>query len=267
MKTAIDKQGVIYPELSYSIVGAAMDVHNELGPGWNEWDYHRAMIEALGAKGHEIVSHERKALVHRGTDVDHFELDLLVDDLIILELKHIKMAFHPVHFTQIINYLKHWDKRLGMLINYGMDRLGYKRIPYDPVGSNLRTTGKWEELRRRIPALCERIESSVTGVLAAHGYGYGVATFKNLLIAELSHFGSAANQPTITPAYGPLTLDSRIIDCVSVDSELLLSVTATGQCASSTDLAYLKSYMKQMKIPYGVLVDIGCSEIQLKGVL
>ena len=69
MKKTIDKQGVIYPELSYSIVGAAMDVHNELEPGWDEWDYHRAMIESLGAVGHKVISHERKVLMHRDNAV------------------------------------------------------------------------------------------------------------------------------------------------------------------------------------------------------
>ena len=91
-----------------------MDVHNGLGPGWEEWDYHRAMIESLIAKGHDVVSHERKELVHRSKVADHFELDLLVDDSVILELKHIRSDFHPVHYTQLINYLKGWGKRLGI---------------------------------------------------------------------------------------------------------------------------------------------------------
>ncbi|MBN2164348.1 MAG: GxxExxY protein [Pontiellaceae bacterium] len=119
---------VLYPELSYSIVGAAMDVHNDLGPGWDEWDYHRAMIEALEKRGHRVVSHERRDLVHRGRAVHLFELDLLVDDLILLELKHIKSDFHPEYFTQLINYLKQMDISCGVLIDVGSPEIQLKGV-------------------------------------------------------------------------------------------------------------------------------------------
>ncbi len=244
-----------------------MDVHNEMGPGWDEWDYHRAMIESLVAKGHNVVSHERKELVHRGKVVDHFELDLLVDDLVILELKHIRSDFHPEHYTQIINYLKRWNKRLGILINYGLERLSYKRVPYDPVERTVLHIGKWLELTQRVPELCDRVSSAVDGVLQQHGFGYGVSVFKKLLLAELEHLGSGAVLSVLSPRYGTLILGEREIDSIFVDSNLLVSVSAAGQGGSAIDLAYLKSYMKQTAIPYGILVDIGCSEIQFKGVL
>jgi GxxExxY protein len=258
---------LIFPELSYSIIGAAMHVHNELGPGWNEWDYHRAMIEAICARGHGVVSHYRKNLEHKGKVVDHFELDLLVDNLVILELKQIKTRFHSEHYTQIINYLKRWEKNLGILINFGMERLSYKRVPYDPVIARCQTSGKWAEVAGRIPEICERIEKGINGVLAAHGYGYSTAVFQKLLIAELGFLGATAIQPMLMPVYGGLKFERREIDCVSVDSELLVSVCATGKNASATDLAYLKSYMKQTQICNGILIDIGSADIQIKGVL
>ncbi|MEE9368059.1 MAG: GxxExxY protein [Pontiella sp.] len=133
MNKPVNRSDLIYPELSYSITGSAMDVHNGLGPGWDEWDYHRAMIHSLTAKGHDVVSHNRMDLLHRNKVVDNFELDLLVDDKVIRELKHIKMGFHPEHYTQIINYLKHLEKRLGILMNYGLERLNDQRILYNCI--------------------------------------------------------------------------------------------------------------------------------------
>ncbi|MEN7974017.1 MAG: GxxExxY protein [Verrucomicrobiota bacterium] len=258
---------LIYPELSYSIIGSAMEVHNGLGPGWDEWDYHRAMIEALSSSGHEVLSHNRKALGHRGEVVDHFELDLLVDDLIILELKHIKSAFHPEHYTQIINYLKRWEKRLGILINFGLERLANKRIPYDPVAAAVHFSGKWKELGQRNPISCKRVVTAIKGVLAEHGYGYGVQVFQNLLMEEFRSLDAVAIKPILTPKYGGLVLEGREIDCLLIDSELLVSISASARDASAADLAYLKSYMKQTGISYGVLIDIGSADIQLKGVL
>jgi len=244
-----------------------MDVHNGLGPGWDEWDYHRAMIESLIAKGHAVASHDRKALGHRGKVVDHFELDLLVDDLIILELKHIKSAFHPEHYTQTINYLKRWKKRLGILINFGLDRLAHKRIPYDPVSGAIHFSGKWEELGQRKPVLCKRVVTAVEGVLAEHGYGYGVQVFQNLLMEEFRFLNTSAIKPVLSPKYGGLALESREINCLLVHAELLVAVSASAHDASSSDLAYLKSYMKQAGSSCGVLIDIGNADIQLKGIL
>ena len=244
-----------------------MDVHNGLGPGWDEWDYHRAMIESLMARGHAVASHDRKALEHRGKVVDHFELDLLVDNVIILELKHIKSAFHPEHFTQTINYLKRWKKRLGILINFGLERLANKRVPYDPVVGTIHFSGKWEELEQRNPILCKRVVAAVEGVLAEHGYGYGVQVFQKLLMEEFRFLDTAAIKPILTPKYGGLALESREINCLLIDSGLLVSVSASARDASSADLAYLKSYMKQTGISCGILIDIGSADIQLKGVL
>ena len=258
---------MIYPELSYSLIGAAMEVHNGLGPGWDEWDYHLAMVDALQANGHRVVSHERMGLIHRKSVVDHFEMDLLVDDVIVLELKHIKTDFHSQHFTQTINYLKRWGKRLGILINFGMERLAYSRVPYDPVTGNLHVTGKWEALAAELPSESKRVADAVKGILETHGYGYGVSVFQRILIAELRFLGAVAMQPVVIPSYGKRTFDSRAINCISVDSNVLVSVTATGRNASSTDLAYLKSYMNQTGIGHGVVIDIGNSDIQLKGVL
>lgn len=233
-------QTLLYPEVSYSVVGAAMDVHNDLGPGWEEWDYHRAMIMALETRGHHVVSHERQDLLHRGSAVDLFELDLLVDDLIILELKHIKSDFHPQHYTQLINYLKQWDKRLGILINFGLERLAYKRIPFDPVTATMRPVGKWSELSDKISARCNRIEMAVERILHEHGYGYGAEVFQNLMLAELAALGADAFIPALSPKYGSLNLGERELDCICVDMGVLVSVSATGQNASASDRACLK---------------------------
>ena len=252
----VNNPNLLYPELSYSIIGSAMGVHNELGPGWNEWDYHRAMLKSLLAKGHGVSNHERKDLIHRSKVTDHFELDLLVDDLIILELKHIRSDFHPAHYTQLINYLKGWGKRLG-----------YKRVPYDPVQGMVLHAGKWVELTQRVPVSCERVSVAVDALLQQHGFGYGVNVYKKLLMAELEYLGSTAVFPVFSPSYGALNLGLREIGSILVDSCLLVSVSASGRGASSIELACLKSYMRQTATPNGLLIDIGCPEIQLKGVL
>lgn len=263
----VNNPNVIYPELSYSIIGAAMDVHNELGPGWAEWDYHRAMIEALAAKGHKVDSHGRRGLVHRGKIVGHFELDLLVDELVVLEFKHVRSGFHPAHYTQIINYLKHWEVKLGILINFGLECLCHKRVPFDPKCGAVECGGKWDELAVSIPDLCKTVLEAIDFILCEYGVGYSADVYKKLVLAELLHRGSSALLPVVSPSFGLLGLGERQLDVILIESRLLVMVSATGQSASSVDLACLKSYMKQLSVINGLLIDVGGSGVQLKGVL
>ena len=267
MNDTVKNSNLIYPELSFSIIGSAMDVHNQLGPGWDEWDYHRSMIESLVAKGHHVMSHERKTLLHRGQIADRFELDLLVDDLILLELKHIRSDFHPIHYTQLINYLKRWDKRLGILINYGLERLNYRRIPFDVSPWSITQVGKWSELESRYSSLCKKLVLALQSIFQQHGIGYGVSVYKKMLMIELEHLETRSVFPIFSPRYGALELGERVVDAILMDSNLLVSFSASGYGASSTDLAYLKCYMRQMGISCGALIDVGSPCVKLKGVL
>ncbi|MBN2702891.1 MAG: GxxExxY protein [Pontiellaceae bacterium] len=260
MKKQIQNADVLYPDLSYSIIGAAMDVHNGLGPGW---DYHRAMIEALCTRGHEAVNHDRKTLLYRGTVVDHFELDLLIDDLIILELKHIKSDFHPEHITQIINYLKRWGKRLGILINFGLERLRFQRVPFSPVSGRIKSVGNWDctELSNG-----QAVAAVMECILGEHGLGYSAGVYRKLLFAELKHQGVEVIFPVISPHFGGLCLGERAVDAIRIGGDFMVLVSASSDGTSAEDLWCLKSYMKQASVPCGVLVHIGDSEIQLRGV-
>ncbi len=241
-----------------------MDVHNELGPGWDEWDYHRAMIEALHGKGHQVVSHDRKDLLHRGMVVDHFELDLLVDDLAVLELKHIKSNFHPTHYTQIINYQKRWNKRLGILINYGLEKLRYERVPYSRRQGSIHRSGNWERLKSED---CKAIEFAVDAINRKHGLGYGVEVYKKLLWTELEQNGAHPVNPTLAPRFGLKDFGERPVDAILINSNLMLLVSASSSDTSATDLCYLKTYMRQAEVLSGLLVNVGRSSIQLRGVM
>lgn len=255
---------LLFPELSYSIIGAAMDIHNGLGPGWDEWDYHRAMLEIMQDRGHQVISHDRQGLEHRGKAVDHFELDLLIDGLVILELKHIKTNFHPKHYTQIINYLKRWDESLGILINFGLEKLRYQRVPFTSVSGSTRNTGNWSELQSPTGKL---VAASVNEVVCRHGLGYGADVYKKLIWAELEHAGGEIVKPSLSPRFGNLCFGERAVDAILIGTDLMVLVSASSTGTSATDLGYLKTYMNQAGVRCGILVNIGSSEIQLRGVL
>ncbi len=110
-------------QLSYEITGCAIKVHKALGPGLLESVYEKCLKYELEKNGYKVVQQMAVPVVydHLVMDVD-LRLDLLVDDLIVVELKAIE-HIHPVHEAQILTYMKLLQKPQGLLINFFTDNI------------------------------------------------------------------------------------------------------------------------------------------------
>jgi len=116
-----------YDELTYKIIGLAMAIHNEIGPGFSEEIYQRAMAVGMANDG---VLYDREFQIDvtfRGQRIGKFELDFVANQQVILELKAL-IALAPIHEQQVISYLAASGLPLGLLINFGSSRLEYRRI-------------------------------------------------------------------------------------------------------------------------------------------
>ena len=119
--------GLKHEETTKEIIGCAFDILNELGSGFLESVYERAMIRALHDKKLPVVSQHPIQVFFRDECVGEFYADLLVDEKVIVELKAIK-AIAPAHQAQIINYLNATGVEVGLLINFGNPKLEFKRF-------------------------------------------------------------------------------------------------------------------------------------------
>lgn len=261
---SVKNENVLYPELSYKITGAAMDVHRQLGPGWDEEAYHRALLHALRKKGLRAESKLRGILKHRDQAVDTFELDILVEDLIILELKHLLGGFDPAHTIQLINYLKFWGKELGILINFGMDRLRYERIPFTPRIGSLKRNDAYDRFIGEHPARAEKIGSIFKEILNTRGLGYGTYVYKNIFQAECLFQNCTCHNPIINLSYDSALLGEKKADVFCVDSSTLVSVTALRENTSAVHLARMLSYLHQTGLSDGILANFGSNELELR---
>ena len=119
--------------LSEQVIGAAIEVHRELGPGVLEHSYEAALQHELGLRG---VSSNRQVLLplsYKGLVIpDAYRIDLLVEDRIVVELKTVE-ALKPVHTAQVLTYLRMSKKSLGLLINFHVPLLrdGLKRLVHN----------------------------------------------------------------------------------------------------------------------------------------
>ena len=117
--------------LTRAIIGCAFQVSNELGAGFLESVYEKAMLVALKDEGIAAVSQKPIEVTFRGQTVGTFLADLLVEDKVIVELKAAK-AIAPEHQAQTINYLNATGIEVGLLINFGNPKLEYKRFTRRP---------------------------------------------------------------------------------------------------------------------------------------
>ena len=119
--------------LSYKVIGCAMEVYNVLGPGLLESAYEKALIHELQINGLSVSSQVPVEMQYKGVNLgEGLRLDLLVEDSLIVELKSID-ELKPVHYKQLLTYLKLTDKRIGLLINFNVNdfRDGIKRVVND----------------------------------------------------------------------------------------------------------------------------------------
>jgi GxxExxY protein len=108
-------------DMSYQIRGSVFDVYNELGPGLLENIYEQALLIELNNRGLQVENQVPINVLYKGFDLGiQYRLDLLVNDQIILELKSVDTLL-PVHYKQLITYLKLAKKPLGFLINFNTD--------------------------------------------------------------------------------------------------------------------------------------------------
>ena len=115
-------------ELTGKIIGAAIAVHNEIGPGFQERIYHQALIVALDSLGLHTESEKEFNIVFRDTWVWTFRLDIAVEGRVVVELKSIVGEMSKLFQTQTISYLKASGLEVGLLINFGNQSLEVKRL-------------------------------------------------------------------------------------------------------------------------------------------
>lgn len=118
----------MYDDLVYRINGCLFAVYNTLGNVWDEETYENALWLELQAQGLKAERQKGFQVSYFNRQVGQYRIDLLVNDLIIIELKATP-NISPLHKAQLISYLKGYHKPLGLLANFGASPFEYKIFP------------------------------------------------------------------------------------------------------------------------------------------
>ncbi len=128
----VDESGAELAEnrLATTVIGAAIEVQRQLGPGLIESAYELALLHELELLGLSCISQQRLDVNYKGLCIPNaYRLDLVVEDSVIVEIKAVEQL-HKVHEAQLLTYLRFTGKRLGLLFNFHAVplRTGIRRV-------------------------------------------------------------------------------------------------------------------------------------------
>jgi GxxExxY protein len=118
---------VLYEDITRQIIGCAMAVHSELGNGFPESIYQKALAEELKLSGLHFEREFQMPVYYQGNRIGTRRVDFFVANKVMVELKAV-IALEAAHLTQAINYLEAYTLDVGLLINFGAGSLQWKRL-------------------------------------------------------------------------------------------------------------------------------------------
>ena len=115
--------------VSESVIGAAIEVHRQLGPGLLESPYKKALRLELLYQGMQLEMDRRIPLIYRGETIGEYIADLIVEDTLVVEIKSVS-RLEPVFTAQVVTYLRLTNLRVGLILNFNAPKLidGLKRV-------------------------------------------------------------------------------------------------------------------------------------------
>lgn len=116
-----------HEDLTYKIIGCAMEVHKHMGNGFQEVVYQRALAIEFKMQGIEFSREHEMQLTYKGYNIGKRRVGFFVENLIMVEIKAV-IDLEDVHLAQAMNYVEAYNLEIGLLINFGAKSLQHKRV-------------------------------------------------------------------------------------------------------------------------------------------
>jgi len=258
---------LIYEDKTKVLLRCLFDVQNDVGLGRQERAYQQGCEMWLEENG---IPYEAKPPHHvrLGEEIVHtFYPDLVVWDLITVELKAVRRKVQKTEWVQLIDYLKNRGDQLGLMVNMGLERVDFERIPYHRPQYELQEDcGYWtDRIGGSDREAGAEIREGLHAVFKAHGCGYGEEVTKKLVVHEISRRGlSVVDGPVSTAYFHGTEVDRAPIDSLLVAGRILVTLSALFD-ENSFNISRGLSYMKALGLEWGVAVDFGRRTLRVNG--
>ena len=258
---------LIYGDETRKIIGHLMDVHNQIGPGLDEFVYQDACEERFRSASISFRSQCSNWLLHRNQKVKELIPDFLIEGKFILELKAIFPEVPRISYAQIINYCKLFDVDLGLIANFGLQSLNWKRVPFTP------RTGPTEILEKEVlrnlgapqSALFSQVIQAICEIFEIHTLGYTEDIYSAILMVELERIGLRIHKhPMVKPQYPGSRGKQVQVPVILIENICAVYVSSLYRTVPAALLARMRTYLKFLSIPIGLIVNFGTDRLQIK---
>jgi len=258
---------LLFKEQSYQIRHCVYEVVRKIGSGWDEQTYHQALLHELRLNGFEVKSKVQLPILYQKQSIIFYESDLLVNNQIILELKCVRSGFQPLHFAQLISYLKASRYRLGLLVNFGGYKAKIERILFSEKNGSV--IENYEKLKKVSPdekELFKQLRKASINIFHELRAGYTPIVYQRAMEYELSLIKAEVNQQVVLDVmYGDNYLNSVKIDFWLICNKILLAVLAGSRKLDLYDIARMQAYLDNSIANVGLICYFDKSDLTLLG--
>lgn len=255
-------------KLNYSVLGCAYDAFKLVGVGFDEFRYHKIFHHILIKKGFNAQYKVPIHIKHLDEKVAHFEVDEIIEDQLVVELKCIQTDFIQDNIAQILTYLKATKIRVGLLINFGLHKAILKRLIFDEI----RTTDieSWDNkffdfLPNR--NLLDAIISSLKNIDNSLGAAYYSKIYQTAFSIEMRHKKICFdNNVQLNLKIENIQFSPYEIDFWLIEKSILVGILAGKYKPRIYDFLRMRSYLKYLKLHHGLLAFWSYNDFQLYGI-
>lgn len=263
------RMALLFEDQTRILRGCMFDVHNEVGIGYPEEAYHRAFRVCCEQRGVPLRSRQKGRLEHRGRLVHTFEYDLLAYEEILLELKALAGGFARENYVQLLSCQKFWRKQLGLLVNFGQEKVAVERLPF--AEKDLRIVEDYELIQPALSGkdrtLLRAMRAGILHVAQTHGLGYGDNVCANLLAAGWEHGGLKLQRGLICLArFGTEDLGQFPVNAILVNGRVLCCVVALKEEIGPCEIGKTQSYLRALQRETGLAINFGKQALQVRGI-
>lgn len=260
---------LLHEDLTHKIRHCIFEVRNQIGAGFDEETYHQGLLLAFERNGLPFVSKEKRDLTHRNVFIRSFINDFLLDDKVLLSVKCVPCKFLQAHYVQLFSELKLWKKDLGLIVNFGLPDLDIERYAF--TEKNPTFVENFDYIKNhtdeQTKEIFEKIRTAIKAVATLHKPGYGKVVWRKLVAAEMSHMQLFYSPNTIVPVqFAGKTIRSYRLRHLIVEDKIVLMIVALQKTIDQSEIASMQSYLKALKLPAGIIVNFGKSEVHVSGV-
>lgn len=261
---------IIYPELSYKVQGTFFEVHNalhHLDPSEAGWE--RALMITLADHHIPAQSQVEYALYYKEHRIGRFFIDVVADDKLVIEIK-VAEALEPIHKAQVLAYLKVSGLKLGILVNFGGERIVFERIP-NFISQHPATPDRRDELSKVAEGL---LHTELTGELRdalyeVHnelGPGWLPMHYCRACQVELRLRDVPFEKLTeIMVQYRGQPIELRDVRMLVLERKVLLAPVAVREITTGMRMRF-RHHLSALKLRLGLIANFHASSLEIEPV-